>query len=61
MIWYKNELSDFVVGHLLFRIKLYDIWIEFSRFLMQLIFEIGPYLEELTKTSGVIKEFVNPK
>ncbi|KAL8481934.1 hypothetical protein ACS0TY_028179 [Phlomoides rotata] len=27
----------------------------------QLIFEIGPYLEELTKTSGVIQEFVNPK
>ncbi|XP_051123833.1 UDP-sugar pyrophosphorylase [Andrographis paniculata] len=27
----------------------------------QLIFEIGPYLEELTKTGGAIKEFVNPK
>ncbi|KAL7155808.1 hypothetical protein ABFS83_03G100600 [Erythranthe nasuta] len=27
----------------------------------QLIFEIGPYLEELSKTGGSIKEFVNPK
>ncbi|KAG5612021.1 hypothetical protein H5410_023302 [Solanum commersonii] len=27
----------------------------------QLIFEIGPYLEELTKTGGAISEFVNPK
>ncbi|KAL6492914.1 hypothetical protein OROGR_032673 [Orobanche gracilis] len=27
----------------------------------QLIFEIGPYLEELSKTGGAIKEFVNPK
>ncbi|KAG9129303.1 hypothetical protein Leryth_015682 [Lithospermum erythrorhizon] len=27
----------------------------------QLIFEIGPYLEELKKTGGSIKEFVNPK
>jgi len=30
-------------------------------FAMQLIFEIGPYLEELTKTGGAISEFVNPK
>ncbi|KAK3009035.1 hypothetical protein RJ639_014619 [Escallonia herrerae] len=27
----------------------------------QLIIEIGPYIEELTKTRGAIKEFVNPK
>ncbi|CAH9075614.1 unnamed protein product [Cuscuta epithymum] len=27
----------------------------------QLIIELGPYLEELTKTGGAIKEFVNPK
>ncbi|KAH6782613.1 UDP-sugar pyrophosphorylase [Perilla frutescens var. frutescens] len=27
----------------------------------QLIFEIGPYLEELSKTGGAITEFVNPK
>nr|GMD85205.1 UDP-sugar pyrophosphorylase [Ipomoea batatas] len=27
----------------------------------QLIIEIGPYIEELTKTGGAIKEFVNPK
>ncbi|KAK4481326.1 hypothetical protein RD792_012211 [Penstemon davidsonii] len=27
----------------------------------QLIFEIGPYMEELSKTGGAIKEFVNPK
>ncbi|KAB1203134.1 UDP-sugar pyrophosphorylase [Morella rubra] len=27
----------------------------------QLILELGPYLEELTKTRGAIKEFVNPK
>ncbi|KAL3638864.1 hypothetical protein CASFOL_016771 [Castilleja foliolosa] len=27
----------------------------------QLIFEIGPYFEELSKTGGAIKEFVNPK
>ncbi|KAL0438151.1 UNVERIFIED_CONTAM: UDP-sugar pyrophosphorylase [Sesamum latifolium] len=27
----------------------------------QLILEIGPYLEELSKTGGAIKEFVNPK
>ncbi|OMO91211.1 UTP--glucose-1-phosphate uridylyltransferase [Corchorus capsularis] len=27
----------------------------------QLILELGPYLEELTKTGGAIKEFVNPK
>ncbi|KAA8546455.1 hypothetical protein F0562_002806 [Nyssa sinensis] len=27
----------------------------------QLIFELGPYIEELTKTKGAIKEFVNPK
>ncbi|KAM7514790.1 hypothetical protein LguiA_004373 [Lonicera macranthoides] len=27
----------------------------------QLIIEIGPYIEELTKTKGAIKEFVNPK
>ncbi|CAK9138492.1 unnamed protein product [Ilex paraguariensis] len=27
----------------------------------QLIFELGPYIEELTKTGGSIKEFVNPK
>lgn len=30
-------------------------------FAMQLIFEIGPYLEELTRTGGAISEFVNPK
>ncbi|KAL6208338.1 hypothetical protein ACLB2K_019289 [Fragaria x ananassa] len=27
----------------------------------QLILELGPYIEELTKTGGAIKEFVNPK
>ncbi|XP_015885782.1 UDP-sugar pyrophosphorylase [Ziziphus jujuba] len=27
----------------------------------QLILELGPYIEELTKTGGSIKEFVNPK
>ncbi|VFR00245.1 unnamed protein product [Cuscuta campestris] len=27
----------------------------------QLIIELGPYIEELTKTGGAIKEFVNPK
>ncbi|XP_073144290.1 UDP-sugar pyrophosphorylase-like [Henckelia pumila] len=27
----------------------------------QLILEIGPYMEELSKTGGAIKEFVNPK
>lgn len=27
----------------------------------QLILEIGPYIEELTKTRGAIQEFVNPK
>ncbi|CAK9160369.1 unnamed protein product [Ilex paraguariensis] len=27
----------------------------------QLVFELGPYIEELTKTGGAIKEFVNPK
>ncbi|KAK4429599.1 UDP-sugar pyrophosphorylase [Sesamum alatum] len=27
----------------------------------QLILEVGPYLEELSKTGGAIKEFVNPK
>ncbi|KAL5559694.1 hypothetical protein UlMin_035905 [Ulmus minor] len=27
----------------------------------QLILELGPYIEELTKTKGSIKEFVNPK
>ncbi|XP_027093022.1 UDP-sugar pyrophosphorylase [Coffea arabica] len=27
----------------------------------QLIFELGPYMEELTRTKGSIKEFVNPK
>ncbi|XP_060967160.1 UDP-sugar pyrophosphorylase-like [Cannabis sativa] len=27
----------------------------------QLILELGPYIEELTKTKGGIKEFVNPK
>ncbi|KAL8110331.1 hypothetical protein AgCh_026161 [Apium graveolens] len=27
----------------------------------QLILELGPYIEELTKTKGAIKEFVNPK
>ncbi|KAK3043699.1 hypothetical protein RJ639_000115 [Escallonia herrerae] len=27
----------------------------------QLIIELGPYIEELTKTRGAIKEFVNPK
>ncbi|GMH00922.1 hypothetical protein Nepgr_002761 [Nepenthes gracilis] len=27
----------------------------------QLILELGPYLEELNKTGGAIKEFVNPK
>ncbi|GMY06652.1 UDP-sugar pyrophosphorylase [Fagus crenata] len=27
----------------------------------QLILELGPYIEELTKTRGAIKEFVNPK
>ncbi|KAA8538392.1 hypothetical protein F0562_028062 [Nyssa sinensis] len=27
----------------------------------QLIFELGSYIEELTKTGGAIKEFVNPK
>lgn len=32
-----------------------------SNFHMQLILELGPYIEELTKTGGAIKEFVNPK
>ncbi|KAJ7965490.1 UDP-sugar pyrophosphorylase [Quillaja saponaria] len=27
----------------------------------QLILKLGPYIEELTKTGGIIKEFVNPK
>ncbi|KAL9261327.1 UDP-sugar pyrophosphorylase-like protein [Drosera capensis] len=27
----------------------------------QLILELGPYIEELNKTGGAIKEFVNPK
>ncbi|XWS15182.1 hypothetical protein CRYUN_Cryun35bG0072400 [Craigia yunnanensis] len=27
----------------------------------QLILDLGPYIEELTKTGGAIKEFVNPK
>ncbi|KAA3468555.1 UDP-sugar pyrophosphorylase-like [Gossypium australe] len=27
----------------------------------QLILELGPYIKELTKTGGAIKEFVNPK
>ncbi|KAB2040518.1 hypothetical protein ES319_D02G089400v1, partial [Gossypium barbadense] len=27
----------------------------------QLILELGPYIKELTKTGGTIKEFVNPK
>ncbi|XVE95564.1 hypothetical protein REPUB_Repub02eG0108900 [Reevesia pubescens] len=27
----------------------------------QIILELGPYIEELTKTGGAIKEFVNPK
>lgn len=27
----------------------------------QLILELGPYKEELQKTGGAIKEFVNPK
>jgi len=27
----------------------------------QLILELGPYIDELTKTGGAIKEFVNPK
>nr|XP_043638387.1 UDP-sugar pyrophosphorylase-like [Erigeron canadensis] len=27
----------------------------------QLILELGPYIDELSKTSGAIKEFVNPK
>lgn len=27
----------------------------------QLILEVGPYMEELSKTGGAIKEFVNPK
>lgn len=27
----------------------------------QLILELGPYIEELTKTGGAIQEFVNPK
>ncbi|XVE60261.1 hypothetical protein DITRI_Ditri05aG0114900 [Diplodiscus trichospermus] len=27
----------------------------------QLILELGPYIQELTKTGGTIKEFVNPK
>ncbi|KAI3770523.1 hypothetical protein L6452_01659 [Arctium lappa] len=27
----------------------------------QLILEVGPYMDELSKTGGVIKEFVNPK
>lgn len=35
--------------------------IQLTIFIMQLIFEIGPYLEELSKTGGAIKEFVNPK
>lgn len=27
----------------------------------QLILELGPYIEELSKTGGAIQEFVNPK
>lgn len=30
-------------------------------FNMQLILELGSYKEELQKTGGAIKEFVNPK
>lgn len=30
-------------------------------FILQLILELGPYMEELKKTGGAIKEFVNPK
>lgn len=40
------------------KVKLYDLK---SFFFVQLIVELGPYLEELTKTGGAIKEFVNPK
>jgi uncharacterized membrane protein len=29
--------------------------------LLQLILELGPYIEELKKTHGAISEFVNPK
>ncbi|XP_073304684.1 UDP-sugar pyrophosphorylase-like [Primulina huaijiensis] len=32
-----------------------------SAILKQLIIEIAPYLDELSKTGGAIKEFVNPK
>lgn len=28
---------------------------------LKLILELGPYIEELKKTGGAIKEFVNPK
>jgi UDP-sugar pyrophosphorylase len=32
-----------------------------SEFLSQLILELDSYIEELKKTGGAIKEFVNPK
>lgn len=32
-----------------------------SKYFLQLILELGPYIEELSKTGGAIKEFVNPK
>lgn len=28
---------------------------------LQLILELGPYIDELSKTGGAIKEFINPK
>ena len=33
----------------------------FVSYFCQLILELGPYIDELTKTGGAIKEFVNPK
>ena len=32
-----------------------------SKYFLQLILELGSYIEELSKTGGAIKEFVNPK
>ena len=32
-----------------------------SKYFLQLILELGPYIDELSKTGGAIKEFVNPK
>lgn len=44
-----------------FGAKLFFLVVLDSVTLLQLILELGPYIEELTKTKGAIKEFVNPK